>query len=409
MSSAIVAAQRRRNCLLASTFLGPILSLGIAAAKAQQSTSNPLPAIEISSPEDQTRTRAKPITDEGSGSRRVAPKISQTTNTNIAPAPGPNGSPATGAPAVRQFNGIVGASATVITSEDIARSPAQTVQEVIAQTPGVQLTSLFGGVNGVKTSVDLRGFGAFATSNTLLLINGRRVNDIDIQGVDFSTIPRDSIERIEITRGNSGAVLYGDNAIGGVINIVLKNGVGGPPVAIRAEAGVGSFNQRLANVSVGTNYGPWSTSFYGNAIKSDGYRVNNALDQRNGVGNLNYTTPDLTAFLTLSGDDQKLGFPGGRLVDPSIGLNELVTDRRGTSTPFDYGNQQGASATAGFTKTLVNGVDLIVDGGVRDKKQQAAFFNPFANSYVDSHLQTWSLTPRLSVKNVMFGLPSSIL
>ena len=128
-----------------------------------------------------------------------------------------------------------------------------------------------------------------------------------------------------------------------------------------------------------------------------------------GSANVNYTTPDFTAFLTLSGDDQKLGFPGGRLVDPSIGLNELVTNRRGTGTPFDYGNQQGANATAGFTKTLWNGVDFIVDGGVRDKKQQAAFFNPFGSSYVDSHLQTWSLTPRLSVKNVMFGLPSSIL
>jgi iron complex outermembrane receptor protein len=276
----------------------------------------------------------------------------------------------------------------------------------------VQLTSLYGGVNGVKTSVDLRGFGAFATSNTLLLINGRRVNDIDMQGVDFSTIPRDSIERIEITRGNSGAVLYGDNAVGGVINIVLKNGVGSPPVAIRGEAGVGSFNLRQASISAATNYGPWSTSFYGNGIKSDGYRVNNALDQRNGVGNLNYTTPGLTAFLTLSGDDQKLGFPGGRTVDPSIGLNQLVTDRRGTNTPFDYGNQQGANATAGFTKTLMNGVDLIVDGGVRDRKNQAGFFGllptiPF--NYVDSHLQTWSITPRLSIKNVMFGLPSAIL
>src|SRR6267378_911466 len=409
MSSTIVAAQPRRSCLLACRFLVPVLSLGISAVHAQQPSSDLLPPIEISPAGDQNRTRAKPTSDQESGSRRVAPKVAPTTNTNITPTPGPNVSPTSGATAVRQFNGIVGAATSVITAEDIARSPAYTVQEIIAQTPGVQLTNLFGGVHGVKTSVDLPGFGAFATSNTLLLINGRRVNDIDIQGVDFSTIPRDSIERIEITRGNSGAVLYGDNAVGGVINIVLKNGVGGAPVAIRGEAGVGSFNQRLASVSAITNSGPWSTSFYGNGIKSDGYRANNALDQRNGVGNVNYATPGLTAFLTLSGDDQKLGFPGGRTVDPSIGLNQLVTNRRGTNTPFDYGNQQGANATAGFTKTLMNGVDLIVDGGVRDKKQQAAFFNPFGNSYVDAHLQTWSITPRLSIKNVIFGMPSQVL
>jgi iron complex outermembrane receptor protein len=411
MSSAIVAAQQRRSFLLASTFFVSILSLGISAAQAQQPPADQLPPVEISPAGDPNRTRAKAVGDEGSGSRRVAPKVAPTTNTAAAPAPGPDISPSSGTTAVRQFNGIVGASTAVITAEDIARSPAQTVQEIIAQTPGVQLTSLYGGVNGVGTSVDVRGFGAFATSNTLLLINGRRVNDVDIQGVDFSAIPRDSIERIEITRGNSGAVLYGDNAIGGVINIVLKNGVGGPPVAMRAEAGVGPFNQRLANVSVSTNSGPWSTSFYGNAIKSDGYRVNNALDQRDGVGNINYTTPDLTAFLTLSGDDQKLGLPGGRTVTPT-GLNQLLTDRTGTNTPFDYGNKQGANATAGFTKTLWNGAELIVDGGVRDKKQQAGFFGnspliPF--NYVDTKLQTWSLTPRLSIKNAMFGLPSSIL
>src|SRR5712664_1831050 len=412
MSSAIVAAQQRRSFLLASTFFVSILSLGISAAQAQQPPADQLPPVEISPAGDPNRTRAKAVSDEGSGSRRVAPKVAPTTNTAAAPAPGPDVSPSSGSTAVQQFNGIVGASTAVITAEDIARSPAQTVQEIIAQTPGVQLTSLFGGVNGVGTNVDVRGFGAFATSNTLLLINGRRVNDVDIQGVDFSTIPRDSIERIEITKGNSGAVLYGDNAVGGVINIVLKNGIGGPPVAMRAEAGVGSFNQRLANVSVSTNSGPWSTSFYGNAIKSDGYRVNNALDQRDGVGNINYTTPDLTAFLTLSGDDQKLGFPGGRTVDPSIGLNQLVTDRRGTNTPFDYGNQQGANATAGFTKTLWNGAELIVDGGVRDRKNQAGFFGllpttPF--NYVDLHLQRWSITPPLSIKNAIFGLPSAIL
>lgn len=414
MSSVKIAAQRRLHLLLATTLLAPIMALGISGAHAQQTASaDQLPAIEVNPPGDQNRTRAKPASDESSGTRRV-----------VAPNPRPSNNPAPGAGSdaassgvgqggggtpVRQFAGIVGTSATVITAEEIAHSPAQTLQEIIAQTPGVQLTSLYGGVNGVKTSVDLRGFGAFATSNTLVLINGRRLNDVDMAGVDFSTIPLNSIERIEITRGNSGAVLYGDNAVGGVINIVLKSGVGGPPVAIRGEAGVGSFNQRMASVSAATNFGPWSTSFYGNGIKSDGYRANNALDQRNGVGNVNYTTPGLTAFLTVTGDDQKLGFPGGRLVDSSIGLNQLVTARTGTITPFDYGNQQGASATAGFTKTLMNGVDLIVDGGVRDKKQQAAFFNPFGNSYVDAHLQTWSITPRLSIKNVLFGMPSQIL
>ena len=411
MSSLIKAATRRRTCRFASTLLAPVLSLGISSAKAEPASPDQLPPIEVSPPVDETRTRAKPIMDDGSGAHRAAPSVSQASNPNGAPA---NNSPTSTATTNRQFAGIVGASTAVITADDIAHSPAQSIQEIIGQTPGVQLTSLYGGVNGVGTTVDLRGFGAFATANTLVLINGRRLSDIDMAGVDLSTIPRDSVERIEITRGNSGAVLYGDNAVGGVINIVTKTGTGGPPVAMRFEAGTGSFNQLTGSVSTAVNSGPWSASFYGNGIKSDGYRVNNALDQRNGIGSVNYNTADFTAFLTLSGDDQKLGLPGGRFVDPSIGLNQLATDRRGTSTPFDYAAKQGANATAGFTKTLSDGVDLIVDGGVRDKKQQSGFFGAtpfpsFASTYVNADLTTWSITPRLSIKNAIFGIPSSVL
>src|SRR6478736_4000343 len=79
--------------------------------------------------------------------------------------------------ATRLFPAITGASTTIVTAEDIARSPGRTVQDVLATVPGVQLQNLFGGVNGAGTVVDLRGFGAFATANTLVLINGRRLND----------------------------------------------------------------------------------------------------------------------------------------------------------------------------------------------------------------------------------------
>ena len=61
---------------------------------------------------------------------------------------------------VRLGDGITGASTSVITSEDIAQAPGQTLQDVIATIPGVQIRSLYGGVNGAQSSVDLRGFGA---------------------------------------------------------------------------------------------------------------------------------------------------------------------------------------------------------------------------------------------------------
>src|SRR5439155_524414 len=268
------SATRQRRFWLTSTFLIPIVSLGISGAHAQQTPPEQLPPIEVTTPTDPNRTRAKPPYDEASTSRRVVPAVAPSTATQPAAGTGSNvasqsASQGAGGSSGRQFSGIVGTASSVITAEEIAHSPAQTLQEIIAQTPGVQLTSLFGGVNGAGTSVDIRGFGAFATANTLVLINGRRLNDIDMAGVDLSTIPLNSIERIEITRGNSGAVLYGDNAIGGVINIVTKTGTGGPPAALRVEGGAGSFNQRLGSVSAALNSGPWSTSFYGNAIRSD--------------------------------------------------------------------------------------------------------------------------------------------
>ena len=309
---------------------------------------------------------------------------------------------------------ITGASSTVITAQEIERSPGQTLQDVLAREPGIQTRNLFGMVNGASTSVDMRGFGAAGTSNTLVLINGRRLNDIDMAGVDFSAIPKNSIERIEITRGNSGAVLYGDGAVGGVINIVTKNAVDLPPSA-RVQAGFGSFNylegNLSANTSARTSAGQFAAAVNANAIRSDGYRENNKLRQENAVGDFRWTDGrDTSAYFNVSADNQHLGLPGGRRV--TLTSSELVTNRRGAATPFDFGEKNGINGTLGVTHTLWQGTELVVDGGIRHKKQEAGFFSAFGPAFdsgFKANLTSLSATPRLLSQHMIGGAPGKLI
>jgi iron complex outermembrane receptor protein len=342
--------------------------------------------------------------------REPTPRV--TTTPTRAPTTTPATTPTTSEPSTPAIgpaaSGIVtgtiitGASSTVITSADIARSPGHSLQDLLSREPGVQVTNLFGGVNGARSQVDMRGFGAAAASNTLLLINGRRVTDLDLVGFDIASIPRESIERVEITRGNSGAVLYGDGAMGGVINIVTKTGVALPTRA-RLDTTVGSFNYREGNASFTGSKGPWSASIYSNAINSNGYREHNFYRQLNGVADFRYTVPDASAYLNLSADNSWLDLPGARLVDPSINVNLLVTDRRGATTPFDWAGKKGKNATLGFTHMIAPWAELIVDGGVRHKAEAAEFHgftspgSPDPVRAVDTQLTTASFTPRLRV------------
>lgn len=303
--------------------------------------------------------------------------------------------------------GITGASTSIITREDIQRAPQATLADILSREAGVQTSSFYGGVNGAGTTVDLRGFGVTGPSNTLILINGRRLNDWDLPGFDLSTIGKESIERIEITRGNSGAVLYGDGVVGGVINIVTRGGAGLPNQA-RIEGGFGSFRAKEGNVSGSVSSGPFSAFINGNAFQSDGYRINNEVRQKSGTADFRWTFDQGTIYFNLAGDDQKLRLPGPRNIIPPT-VNQLVTDRRGTSEPFNYGDKQGTRATVGFTRMFGPNVELIVDAGIRQKKQQAGYFNPFQEAYVDTDLTTKSLTPRVNITQPLFGLPSRIL
>jgi iron complex outermembrane receptor protein len=316
--------------------------------------------------------------------------------------------------------GIVGASTSVITSQDIERSPSQSLPDILAQQVGVQVMHVTGSPNGNGDLVDLRGFGAFAQSNVLVLVNGRRYQDFDLQGFDFSQIPLNSIERVEITRGMSGTVLYGDGAIGGVINIVTKT-ASGAPFSGRVEGAVGSYGFGEGRVSAGATSGPWSTAVYANAATSSGYRQNSQLSQQNAVGNLSYRGPEWTGYLNIIADSQRQNLPGTLQNLPLVYPITLDTPRASV-TPFDWAHQQNFGVTAGVTRTLGSGIDLIVDGGVRRKFQQSQFFNYFNNpffafdpstaapaNYVDTIMTTSSVTPRIDMRHQLFGVPNRLL
>ena len=107
---------------------------------------------------------------------------------------------------------------TVITAADIARDTARTLPEVLTHLGGLYARNNSGSPD---LQLDLRGFGITSDQNTLVLLDGVRLNENDLSSTKLSAIPLQSIARIEILRG-SGSVLYGGGAAGGTINIITK-------------------------------------------------------------------------------------------------------------------------------------------------------------------------------------------
>ena len=78
--------------------------------------------------------------------------------------------------------GLTTAAVTVITAEDIATHPGNGLAEVLRDQAGVQVRSLYGSRDGAYAAVDLRGFGETAAQNSLVIVDGRRLNDLDLAG-----------------------------------------------------------------------------------------------------------------------------------------------------------------------------------------------------------------------------------
>lgn len=108
----------------------------------------------------------------------------------------------------------------VISQEDIRRSGATSLPEVLRLAPGVHV----GHINGNQWSVGVRGLGGRWSSQLLVLMDGRTIYSPLFSGVywEAQNTMLEDIERIEIIRG-PGGTLWGSNAVNGVINIITKS------------------------------------------------------------------------------------------------------------------------------------------------------------------------------------------
>lgn len=118
---------------------------------------------------------------------------------------------------------------SVVTAEDIKKSPARTVGELLRDVPGVQVMN--SGAQGIKR-VSIRGE---EPNRVLILIDGQKVAENKSMDGAALLIDPASVERVEVIKGPA-SVLYGSEAMGGVINIITRKGGDKP---IQGEAAVG--------------------------------------------------------------------------------------------------------------------------------------------------------------------------
>ncbi|MFZ0449072.1 MAG: TonB-dependent receptor plug domain-containing protein, partial [Desulfatiglandaceae bacterium] len=276
----------------------------------------------------------------------------------------------------------VPANVTVINEKDIRDSNAKNVPDLLRTEEGVSVRDYYG--NGKTVNVDLRGFGESSSANTLVLVDGRRVNAIDLSGVDWTQIPIDQIERIEIVRG-TGSVLYGDNAVGGVINIITK--IPTKKTTLNAEAGLGSYGQHKEGVSLSGGRENISGSIYASYNATEGYRENSRFRTRDMGGKIVLDPSDMLS-LNISGSyhSDTFGLPG------YLTKAEVAQDRRASDSPLDNAKTTDKYVNLGMDLDLGNLGSIMGDVSFRNRDSESDWVSWMWQS--ETKTRTWAFTPR---------------
>jgi iron complex outermembrane receptor protein len=165
---------------------------------------------------------------------------------------------------------------TRLDREDIEESGANTLPELLRREAGIYVTNTTGTPEGY--TVEARGFnnGGGNGCSTLVVVDGRRLNEPETGCPDWSFVFLDEIERVEIVRGPASA-LYGDNAAAGLIRIFTRQPEEGRVRAV-GHLSTGSWGSQEGSILVdGRAEGIWARAFFDHQ-DTNGYRDEAGFD-----------------------------------------------------------------------------------------------------------------------------------
>ena len=286
-------------------------------------------------------------------------------------------------------------SITVIDQKTIEASNATSVSELLRGQAGLHVSDIFG--DGSQATVDLRGFGPAASRNTLILLDGRRLNNsADSASPDLSLIDIDDIAQVEILQG-SGGVLYGNQAVGGVINIIRKEAL---EDSASASVRMGSFNSTQLRVSGKKVLGRNSISASLSDRQSDGFRDHNESENRRVSVRAERIQSGYTAYVELESVDDEIQTPGALL------LTELKKSRTQSLSFYrnDFFDTKTKMLRLGMEKNIDDSRRYNIDFSVRGTDRKfIQTFRPYAGSLSTQNRDTQNFSISYQVVPIEAG------
>jgi len=276
------------------------------------------------------------------------------------------------------------ASVSVLTREDIGQAAGQSLDDLLRQVPGFSLFRRSSSTVSHPTTqgVSLRGIGPSGASRALVLLDGIPINDPFGGWIYWDRIPLQSVEQVEVVRGG-GASVWGNYALGGVINIITRRPV---ERAALFEGSYGNNDTRNVDLLLTEAQGPFRLSLEGSHFATDGYPTVSAA--RRGA---------------IDGDagSRHTTFNGRIELQPSPDLSMFVRgtyyeESRDNGTPLQFNNTDAGSLAMGGRARTGDGSEWTATVFT----DLEGFHSTFSSQALDRNSETLALDQRVPTTSV---------